>query len=70
MNARTRLTLLLSATLAIVPLAACGSSGSGTAGQSQEQQTGMANPFVDCETAADAAQLAGFDVTFPESVPG
>lgn len=70
MNARTRLTLLLSATLAIVPLAACGSSGSGTAEQSQEQQTGMANPFVDCETAADAAQLAGFDVTFPESVPG
>lgn len=72
MNARTRLTLLLSATLAIVPLAACGSSGSGAAGQGQgqEQQTGMANPFVDCETAADAAQLAGFDVTFPESVPG
>lgn len=71
MNARTTVTLLISATLAIAPLAACGSSGSSSGGGTQEeQQTGIANPFVDCESAYEAAQLAGFDVTFPESVPG
>ena len=71
MNARTTVTLLISATLAIAPLAACGSSGaSSSGGKQEEQQTGVANPFVDCESAYEAAQLAGFDVTFPESVPG
>ncbi|MBP3892771.1 MAG: hypothetical protein J6D34_01880 [Atopobiaceae bacterium] len=35
-----------------------------------EGQTGMANPFVDCSSASEAAQIAGFGVTFPEAVPG
>ena len=60
-----------------ISLGACGGSGAGDApveGGGEEQQgqgnaTGMPNPFVDCDSAYDAAQLAGFEVTFPESVP-
>ncbi len=83
MNAQRRVALLLSLTLAAVPLAACGGSNgaaepdpepAATEQPAEEQggteQTGIANPFVDCETAYDAAQLAGFDVNFPESVQG
>lgn len=36
----------------------------------EPEETHLANPFVDCESASEAAQLAGFEVTFPESVPG
>ena len=60
-----------------ISLGACGGSGTGDApaeGGGEEQQgqgnaTGMPNPFIDCDSAYDAAQLAGFEVTFPESVP-
>ena len=58
--------------LAAPALAACGggqASEQEGSGQS-EQQTGVPNPFVDCSSAYEAAQLAGFEVTFPESVPG
>ena len=58
---------------AVLPaaLVGCGSSGaSAPSNQGQEAQTNIANPFVDCASAYDAAQLAGFEVTFPESVPG
>lgn len=34
------------------------------------EQSQIANPFVDCTSAYEASQLAGFTVTFPESVPG
>lgn len=65
--------LALAAALAVSPLVGCGGSSSGEAAPAEAGQaegTGVANPFVDCESAYDAAQLAGFDVTFPESVPG
>jgi len=32
--------------------------------------TGIANPFVDCTSASEASQIAGFTVTFPEAIPG
>lgn len=32
--------------------------------------TQIPNPFVDCETLADAAALAGFDIIVPDSVDG
>lgn len=65
--------LALAGALAIGPLVACGGSSSGeaTTGDTEETETtNVANPFVDCESAYDASQLAGFEVTFPESVPG
>ena len=56
-----------------ISLGACGGSGAGDpveeGGEGQGNGTGMPNPFVDCDSAYDAAQLAGFEVTFPESVP-
>jgi hypothetical protein len=74
MNNKTRwVALALAAMLAVSLLVACGGSSSGgaTAGETEETEpTNVANPFVDCESAYDASQLAGFEVTFPESVPG
>ena len=32
--------------------------------------TQIPNPFTDCDTLADAAALAGFDITVPDSVEG
>lgn len=32
--------------------------------------TQIPNPFIDCDTLADAAALAGFDITVPDSVDG
>ena len=63
---------LMAAVVPVVSLAACGGSPEENAGDEPqaEPQANMINPFVDCESAYDAAQLAGFDVTFPESVPG
>ena len=62
--------------LSVAPLAlsGCGASQGDEAPEAttggEEQTTGVPNPFVDCESAYDVAQLAGLDVTFPESVPG
>ena len=45
-----------------------------TAAEEQEAgeqgSTGIANPFVDCTSASEASQIAGFTVTFPEAIPG
>lgn len=34
------------------------------------ENTQIPNPFVDCETMADAEQLAGFEMTVPEQIEG
>lgn len=63
----------LAATLAVSSLVACGGSGSGEAATGEKEEaetTNVANPFVDCESAYEASQIAGLEVTFPESVPG
>jgi len=65
---RTFVSLMLGTLTMPVALTACGSSSDEPA--ASESQTQIANPFVDCESASEAAQLAGFEVTFPESVPG
>lgn len=58
--------------LASPMIVACGGSQASEqeGGGQAEQQTGVPNPFVDCSSAYEAAQLAGFEVNFPESVPG
>ena len=64
--------------LVLLPLAGCGKKDApqeedATAeqtAQEEEAATQIANPFIDCASAAEASELAGFDVTFPESVPG
>ena len=72
---------LLAGALMALPLAACGGKASqeeepqqtqeaSPQAEESEKSTGVANPFVDCSSAYDAAQVAGFEVTFPESVPG
>ena len=71
-NRNQILALSLVLAFAAPTLVACGGSQAAepeASGQA-EQQTGVANPFVDCTSASEVAQLAGFDVTFPESVPG
>ena len=51
------ITVLLCA-LTVLSLTAC-----------QKEETNAANPFVECKDVAEASELAGFDVTLPESLP-
>ena len=37
---------------------------------SEGENTQIPNPFVDCETMADAEKLAGFDLVAPEQIEG
>ena len=37
---------------------------------SEGENTQIPNPFVDCETMADAEKLAGFDLAAPEQIEG
>lgn len=75
-NRRAFLSALMGATLFPVSLAACGKASEETASteatgsEEAAESSQIANPFIDCESAYEAAQIAGFDVTFPESVPG
>lgn len=36
---------------------------------SSEDSTQIPNPFVDCETLEGAEQIAGFEITLPETMP-
>lgn len=68
--------LLVIAMIAVLmfSFSACGSDSSDVTGtadtsvQTEEpEQTGVANPFVDCASMEEAAQIAGFEMTVPES---
>lgn len=37
---------------------------------SEEENTGMPNPFIDCDTLEDAADIAGFTMEAPDSLEG
>lgn len=37
---------------------------------SSDENTGVANPFVDCSTVEEAEKIAGFEIDTPESVQG
>lgn len=52
-------------------LAACGGGGSEPASAAPgENAVQRPNPFVECESLEKAAEMAGFGITAPESVPG
>lgn len=52
----------------VLSMAACGEKQNETIGAENAVQ--IPNPFVDCDTLADAAALAGFDIIVPDSVDG
>lgn len=69
-------TFALCAVLAF-SLAACGGGSAPGGGESEpalaapgENAVQRPNPFVECESLEKAAELAGFGITVPESVPG
>jgi uncharacterized membrane protein len=72
---RTTLKKLIPITLcAVMALAFTGCSNDSTAKDSAPKQTTgdnkqIPNPYVDCDTFADAGKIAGFTVIVPESIP-
>lgn len=68
------MTLAISAVM-VCSLAACGDKGdtkdqvTPTPNADSTPKVEIANPFVDCKTADEAAGIAGFTVTLPESTP-
>jgi hypothetical protein len=65
MNTMKKMFAVLLAILTLASLAACSSKKAAASSSAQ-----IANPFVTCETMQDAAKLAGFEMTVPESVEG
>jgi hypothetical protein len=65
MPAMKKWTAILLCLLLAASLAACAAKTEKTSGGDQ-----IANPFVSCETMQDAAKLAGFEMTAPETVDG
>ena len=59
-----KLISLILCTLTLFSLAACGSKST------EKDNTQIPNPFVDCNTLADAAKLAGFDFIVPDTIDG
>ena len=71
LDRRAFVTVLLASAWAPAALAACGSSATDESAEEEQPNTdGISNPFIDCESAAEVAKIAGFEVTFPEAVPG
>lgn len=60
--------LLTASALALVllALAACGSGGE----PAEEENTQIANPWVECANLEEAAELAGFDIAVPDRIEG
>lgn len=72
MNTMKKLLAILLCVLTAASLTACGSkktaASSSAAGSSAAEQ--IANPFVECATMQEAAKIAGFEMTVPETVEG
>lgn len=55
--------------LLFLPLAACGKqTQAGATSKSGGNGEEIPNPFIDCDTLADASAIAGFDVIVPETI--
>lgn len=64
------LVIVLSAAIAL-SIAACGTGGNPTPQDSDSQSdVQVPNLFTDCDTLADAAREAGFELTVPDAVNG
>ena len=48
----------------------CGAAQNANAAEQEEQMIGLSNPFVDADSLEDAAKIAGFDMTAPDSLDG
>lgn len=60
--------IILSVTLAL-SLAGCGTKTPAPENASPTGQVQIANPFVSCDNLTAAAELAGFEMTLPQSLP-
>jgi hypothetical protein len=73
-NIKKTISILLVMILAIVSLAACGSSKTGSGGTEKSGEievVGMPNPWTDCKDKKEAEELAGYTInTAPEQVEG
>lgn len=67
-NITKKVTLMILCAATMLSMAACGEKEDKTIGAETTSQ--IPNPFIDCETLADAAALAGFDIIVPDSVDG
>lgn len=67
-NVTKKVTLMILCAATVLSMAACGEKQNETIGAENAVQ--IPNPFVDCDTLADAAALAGFDIIVPDSVDG
>ncbi|MBR6408140.1 MAG: hypothetical protein IKS19_06145 [Clostridia bacterium] len=64
-----KISALLLCFVMIFSLFACAEGGQ-TQNSSAENQTNIANPFIDCKTLDEAAGIAGFAITAPDSLSG
>ena len=71
MNMKKLMTLALSAVM-VLCLAACGQSAPRTQPEEAgtESNVEIPNPFTDCETLEEAADITGFDMAVPETLEG
>ena len=60
--------IILSVTLAL-SLAGCGTKTPAPEKGGETGQVQIANPFVSCDNMTAAAELAGFEITLPQSLP-
>lgn len=76
-----KMTICVLGVMMAVSMAACGSKEKAakeqiiggdpaTWGPTEEANVQIPNPFQNCETLKDATDLAGFDMTVPESIQG
>lgn len=67
--------LVMAVSMMAVSMMGCGKKAASENAQteteiSEGENTQIPNPFMDCETMADAEKLAGFDITVPEQSEG
>lgn len=61
--------MIVLALVMVLSVAACSTQKKAPAGMGGGTQVQIANPFVSCKTLEEAANIAGFELTVPESVP-
>ena len=67
MNKIIRICMVLMLAMSI---AACGSKEPAAQQNEKQGETQIPNPWIDCGTLEEAAQIAGFDMTVPDRIDG